>query len=55
MAPVICVAVSQPLGRTILNSGSRSGNIGSSLGFAGTLEIGCEIDVHFVGDATAEI
>lgn len=43
MAPEICVAVSQPLGRTILNNGSR------------TLENGCGIDVHFVDDATAEI
>lgn len=43
MAPEICVAVSQPLGRTILNNGSRS------------LETGCGIDVHFVDDATAEI
>lgn len=43
MAPEICVAVSQPLGRTILNNGSR------------TLETGCGIDVHFVDDATAEI
>lgn len=41
MAPVICVAVSQPLGRTILNNGSR------------TLETGCEVDVHLVNDATA--
>lgn len=43
MAPEICVAVSQPLGRPILNDGSR------------TLETGCGIDVHFVHDATAEI
>jgi hypothetical protein len=41
MAPVICVAVSQPLGRTILNNGSRM------------LETGCETDVHSVNDATA--
>lgn len=43
MAPEICVAVSQPLGRTILNDGSW------------TLETGCGIDVHFADDATAEI
>lgn len=43
MAPEICVAVSQPLGRTILNNGSW------------TLESGRGIDVHFVDDATAEV
>lgn len=43
MAPEICVAVSQSLGRTILNDGSW------------TLETGCGIDVYFVDDATAEI
>lgn len=43
MAPEICVAVSQPLGRTISNDGSW------------TLETGCGIDVPFVDDATAEI
>lgn len=43
MAPEICVAVSQPLGRTILNDGSW------------TLESGRGIDVHFVDDATVEI
>lgn len=42
MAPEICVAVSQPLGRTILNNGSWT-------------QSGCGIDAHFVDDATAEI
>jgi hypothetical protein len=65
MAPVICVAVSQPLGRTILNNGSR---IGSDEPCRGAASPSQEIKGarphrsqrpaplwHFVDDATAEI
>ncbi|WP_249149958.1 hypothetical protein [Bradyrhizobium liaoningense] len=73
MAPVIRVAVSQPLGRSQSNIGSRpdrfreaahrrdvrSLGLPASLGLTGapigTLETGCEIDLHFINDATAEI
>ena len=55
MAPVVCVAVSQRLGRSVTDNGSpaetyqdRMNSRGDSRSRDRTLEIGCRIDLHFV-------
>jgi hypothetical protein len=57
MAPVICVAVSQRLGRSFMDNGSRAGTYpdrrGDGRAYIRTREISCEIDLHFVADTTA--
>lgn len=55
MAPVVCVAVSQPLGRSTLNIGSRAPELVALGVQIRTLETGCGITVHFVDGTTAEV